>query len=201
MIKRGYLILIIGAVLVGSSFVIAFSILPDVQSSIESGKFLPSLESMFDSVSEKTQILPGDSYSFPYTSKTSQVGLMWGLKIMDYEQMDRISVSISNIFGDDLGKFESSDSVLIETFKIPKVDTYNFNVLNEGKRPISVIMMFTENPEHSEAMANQNLPFFKNLIPLAVSGFLLIIGIIVLFVGTILSILDWRKGKNQSRYI
>lgn len=201
MIKRGYLILIIGAVLVGSSFVIAFSILPDVQSSIESGKFLPSLESMFDSVSEKTQILPGDSYSFPYTSKTSQVGLMWGLKIMDYEQMDRISVSISNIFGDDLGKFQSSDSVLIETFKIPKVDTYNFNVLNEGKRPISVIMMFTENPEHSEAMANQNLPFFKNLIPLAVSGFLLIIGIIVLFVGTILSILDWRKGKNQSRYI
>ncbi|MBI3842348.1 MAG: hypothetical protein HY295_04290 [Thaumarchaeota archaeon] len=201
MIKRGYLILIIGAVLIGSSFVIAFSILPDVQSSIESGKFLPSLESMFDSVSEKTQILPGDSYSFPYTSKTSQVGLMWGLKIMDYEQMDRISVSISNIFGDDLGKFESSDSVLIETFKIPKVDTYNFNVLNEGKRPISVIMMFTENPEHSETMANQNLPFFKNLIPLAVSGFLLIIGIIVLFVGTILSILDWRKGKNQSRYI
>ena len=201
MIKRGYLILIIGAALVASSFVIAFSILPDVQSSIESGKFLPSLESMFDSVSEKTQILPGDSYSFPYTSKTSQVGLMWGLKIMDYEQEDRISVSIANIFGDDLGKFESSDSVLIETFKIPKVDTYNFNVLNEGKRPISVIMMFTENPEHSEAIANQNLPFFKNLIPLAVSGFLLIIGIIVLFVGTILSILDWRKGKNQSRYI
>lgn len=201
MIRRGYLILIIGAALIASSFAVAFSVLPEVQSSIESGKFIPSLESMFDSVSEKTQILPVDSYSFPYTTKTSQAGLMWGLKISDYQQGDRVSVSISNIFGDDLGKFKSSDSVLIETFKIPKVDTYNFNVLNEGKRPISVIIMFTENLEHSEAMAKQDSPFFKNLVPLAVSGFLLIIGIIVLFVGVLLSILDWRKGKNQSRYI
>ena len=78
MIRRGYLVLIIGAVLIASSFAVAFSILPDVQSSIESGKFIPSLESMFDSISEKTQILPGDSYSFPYTTKTSQAGLMWG---------------------------------------------------------------------------------------------------------------------------
>ena len=201
MIRRGYLILIIGAALIASSFAVAFSVLPEVQSSIESGKFIPSLESMFDSISEKTQILPGDSYSFPYTTKTSQTGLMWGLKITDYQQEDRVSVSISNIFGDDLGKFKSSDSVLIETFKIPKVDTYNFNVLNEGKRSISVIAMFAENPEQSGAMAKQDSPFFKNLIPLAVSGFLLIIGIIVLFVGALLSILDWRKGKNQSRYI
>ena len=73
---------------------------------------------------------------------------------------------------------------------------------NKGKEPITVVMLFTENPEKSKALTDPNSPFVKNILPLAEAGFLLIVGIIVIISGAALSVIDWRKGKNQSsRYI
>jgi hypothetical protein len=113
-----------------------------------------------------------------------------------------VGISISNIFGDKFGSFVEGDPIFIKSFDVLKVDTYNFNVENKGKEPITVVMLFTENPEKSKALTDPNSPFVKNIIPLAESGFLLIVGIIVLISGIILSVMDWRKGKNQSnRYI
>ncbi len=199
MIKRGPIILIIGAIMIIAAFSIVYSIIPPTSNMGEN--FFPKPENMFDSVTENQRIEPGTSFTFSHTTGTSQVPLMWGLHMIDYQQDDRVSITVSNIFGDKFGSFDEEDPIFIKSFVIPKVDTYSFDVENKGKNPITAAMMFTENPEKSKALTDPNSIFHKSIIPLAIAGLLVIIGIIVLIVGIILSVVDWKKGKNQSRYI
>src|SRR5437879_1266776 len=200
MIKRGHIVMIAGAVLMIAAFVIAYSVMPTTTSGV-GGNFFLGPENLFDSVTENQRIESGTTFTFSHTTGTSQVPLMWGLHILDYQQDDRVSITISNIFGDKFGSFDEGDPIFIKSFMIPKVDTYSFNVENKGKNPITVTMMFSENPEKSKALTDHNSPFNKSIVPLAIAGLLLIIGIIALFAGIILSVVDWKKGKNQSRYI
>jgi len=199
--KRGPLVLIAGAVMVVLAASIASSIMPKDEFG-KDGDIFPSPESLFDNVSDKVRIEPGNAYTFTHTANTAKIPLMWGIHIVDYKIDDSVGISISNIFGDKFGSFVEGDPIFIKSFDMPKVDTYNFNVENKGKEPITVIALFTENPEKSKALTDPNSPFVKNIIPLAQAGFLLIVGIIVMIVGVVLGIMDWRKGKNpSSRYV
>ncbi len=198
MIKRGPIIMIVGAGMIITTFAIAYSVMPSVQ---DGENMLLGPESLFDTVTEKQVIESGSSFTFSYTTSTSQVPLMWGVHILDYTSENNVSVNITNLFGDKLGSFDETESVFVETFDITKVDTFNFNVQNNGKNPITAVMMFSENPEKSEALTNPNSTFHKSIVPLAIAGFFLILGIIALITGIILSVVDWKKGKNQSRYI
>lgn len=200
--KRGPIIALAGAVMIVIAASIAYSIMPKLPSGTQGGDFVPSPESLFDNVSDKVTINAGNTYTFSHTANTAKVQLLWGVHIVDYNPDDSVAVSISNIFGDKFGSFASNDPIFIKSFEVPKADTYSFNVENKGKTPVTVVMLFTENPEKSKALTDPNSPFVKNIVPLAEAGFLLIIGIIVIISGAILSIMDWRKGKNQSsRYI
>jgi len=200
--KRGPIVAIAGAVMIVMAASIAYSVLPSMPSGSGGGDFFPSPESLFDSVSDKVTIDAGSTSTFSHTVSAAKIPLMWGVHIVDYTPDDSVAISISNIFGDKFGSFEENDPIFIKSFDVPKEDTYSFTVENKGKAPITVVMLFTENPEKSKALTDPNSPFVKNILPLAEAGFLLIIGIIVLIAGTILGIVDWRKGKNQSsRYI
>lgn len=198
--KRGPIILIAGTVMIILAASIAYSIIPREQGT--NGDFFPSPESLFDNVSDKVTIDAGNVYTFSHTVNTAKVPLMWGVHIVNYAPDDNVGISISNIFGDKFGSFVEGDPIFIKSFDVSKADTYNFNVENKGKESITVVMLFTENPEKSKALTDPNSPFVKNIIPLAEAGFLLIVGIIVVIAGIVLSVMDWRKGKNQSsRYI
>ncbi|MGB9124632.1 MAG: hypothetical protein WA833_07285 [Nitrosotalea sp.] len=198
--KRGPIILIAGTIMIVLAASIAYSIMPQEQGT--NGDFFPSPESLFDNVSDKVTIDAGNVYTFSHTVTTAGVPLMWGIHIVDYNPDDAVGISISNIFGDKFGSFDESDPIFIKSFDVSKADTYNFNIENKGKGSITVVMLFTENPEKSKALTDPNSPFVKNIIPLAEAGFLLIIGIVVVIAGIVLSVMDWRKGKNQSsRYI
>ncbi|SRR5579885_923934 len=199
--KRGFYVVIAGASMIIAAMGVAYSITANSSEGLSGNDFLPSPESMFDSVSEQVTIDAGNAYSFSHTTNTAQVPLMWGVHIIDYKGDDSVTISISNIFGDKFGSFTENDPIFIKSFTIPKIDTYNFNVENNGKSPVTLKMMFTENPEKSKALTDPNSPFVKNIIPLAAAGFLLMIGIITIIVGIILAVVDWKKGKNQSRYI
>src|SRR5271157_5282603 len=199
--KRGPIILITGTIMIILAASMAYSIMPQEQQGTN-GDFFPSPESLFDNVSDKVTIDAGNVYAFSHTVNTAGVPLMWGVHIVDYNPNDNVGISISNIFGDKFGSFVEGDPIFIKSFDVSKADTYNFNVENKGKEPITVVMLFTENPEKSKALTDPNSPFVKNIIPLAEAGFLLIVGIIVVIAGIVLSVMDWRKGKNQSsRYI
>ena len=76
-------------------------------------------------------------------------------------------------------------------------EVYNFNVQNTGTRTINVVMMFTKNPESSEKFSNPDSPLVKTLVPLAVSGIALIIGVLTTIVGIIILIIDYRKKTSR----
>jgi hypothetical protein len=198
--KRGPIVAIVGAVMVVSAMAIAYSVVQRVGPSMQGG-FFPSPESMFDVVSDKEIIDPGTTYTFSHTTASSGVPLMWALYITDYKAPDRVLVTVSDTFGDKLGSFDEADPIFIKSFTIPKVDTYNFDIENKGGDSITVKMMYSENPQKSKALTDPNSPFYQNIIPLATSGLILIIGILLIISGLVLCVMDWRRGKNQSRYI
>ncbi len=198
---RGPIIGIIGIIIIVISIVMVVTIFPANNPTMGGEILLPNLlEDMFDTVSDEVLIMPGESNSFSFTSMDSEVQLLWGLQVLEYKQGDKFSVAVSNSLGDELSKFDLSGPILFDSFEIPKTDIYSFEVRNLGPRPIAVMMMFSEDPDNSAAFSDPNSPLMTTLLPLAVSGILLIIGIIVVIFGFILFLMDWKKSKNESKY-
>ncbi len=162
--------------------------------------YIPSMfEGMFDQISDNIQIPPGESGYFSYSTKSSDVPLLWGVQIIDYHEGDKLSTSISNIYGDDYGVFSQDGPIIFEMLDVSKSDTLNFEIQNHGSRIITVVVMLSEDPDNSDALSNPGSPFMNKILPLAISGILLILGIIMLLTGIILSIIDWKNTQNNKR--
>lgn len=196
--KRGIVIGLIGIMLSIVSLSIMFSFFP--QSETFDGNFiLPDLlEDMFDDVSQETEILPGQTALFSFSGTKSQAPLLWGIQIIDFLENDIASIKISNFYGDSFGTFEQKEPVMFDMFVMPNSDVYTFEVLNQGTRPILVVMMFAEDPDNSESFSNPNSPLMTMLVPLALAGIILVVGIIVTIVGAIVAAIDWKKERDES---
>ncbi|WP_100182437.1 hypothetical protein [Candidatus Nitrosotenuis aquarius] len=195
--KRGIYISVGGVSLVVISFAVAMSLVsstgfPDSEFAISD-----MMEGMFDEVTDRTQIEPGETGTFSFDASSGVDSVFWGIQIMDFQSGDSVSISISNIYGDDLGTFQSDQPALFETMKIENPDIYSFHVKNTGPRPINTMMMFTKNPETSEKFSDPDSPLVKTLVPLAISGILLMIGIIVIIIGVIILVIDYRKKSSR----
>lgn len=196
--KRGPIISITGLGFVLMSLSIAFSIVPNNISEINN--FSDSLfEGMFDEISNEIQILPGDSAYFSYSTFSSDVSLMWGVRMVDYQPGDKLSINISNIYGDDYGDFIQNESIFFEMLEITQSDTINLEVKNIGAENINVIAMFSEDPENSDHFLNSDSSNMNTLLVLALSGFLLILGIIISVIGTIVILIDLKNNQNNKR--
>jgi hypothetical protein len=195
--KRGIYVIAGGAAMLVVSLAVAASIITET-GSLEGEFSLPDvLEGMFDEVTDRTQISPGQMASFSFDASTGTTMLLWGIQILDYQGGDAVEISISNIYGDNFGKFSSKQPALFETMVVEKGDIYSFNIENKGARPITVVMMFTKNPDESERFSDPNSPLSRTLVPLAVSGMLLIIGIIIIIAGVVILIIDYRKKQSE----
>lgn len=197
MYKKGLYITIGGISTIIISFAFAISLVTDIQS--ENSEFIMSdiFPKMFDEVSEKTTIEPGETKIFSFDPSNETNSIFWGIQIIDYKFNDALSILITNIYGDNLGQFKSDQQTLFETIKVDNAEVYNFNVQNTGTRTINVVMMFTKNPESSEKFSNPDSPLVKTLVPLAVSGIALIIGVLTTIVGIIILIIDYRKKTSR----
>jgi hypothetical protein len=198
--KRGIYVTLGGVGLVIISFAIAMSLISNTGFPDSEFALFEIMEGMFDEVSDRTQIEPGQTSAFSFDASSDVDSVFWGIQIMDYQSSDSVSISISNIYGEDFGTFASDQPALFETMKIAQPDIYNFNVKNTGERPINIMMMFTKNPETSEKFSDPNSPLAKTLVPLAMSGIFLLIGILVIIIGVVIIIIDYRKKQN-SRFI
>ena len=197
--KRGPIIAISGIVLVIISLSIATSAIPTNVTG--PGDFFVSslFEEMFDEISNEIQIMPGDSAHFSYTTYSSDVPILWGIQIIDYQAGDELSINISNIFGDDYGIFIQDEPILFEALQISQSDTLNLEITNLGARDVTIITMFSEDPENSEALTNPDSPVMSMVVPLMVSGILLILGIIIVIVGVIVLLSDLRTFQRNNK--
>ena len=196
--KRGPIVSVVGLSLVIISLSIASYIVPSNISEIN--RFSDSLfEGMFNQISDQIQILPGDSNYFSYSTFSSDVPLLWGVRIVDYESGDKLSINISNIFGDDFGEFIQDDPVFFDRLEITQSDTLNIEVKNIGTRNVNVIAMFSEEPENNDPFLNTDSSTMNMIFLLALSGFLLILGIIISLIGVIVFLVDVKNIQNNKR--
>ncbi|HEY4680178.1 MAG TPA: hypothetical protein VIH04_02805 [Nitrosarchaeum sp.] len=198
--KRGPIIGIFGLILIIVSLYIMISVFPS--NITDRGDFyIPSMfEGMFDQISDNIQIMPGESGYFSYSTKSSNVSLLWGVQVVDYQDGDKLSVSISNIYGDEYGVFSQDGPIIFEMLEITQSDTLNFEIQNRGSRIINVVVMLSEDPDNSDALSDPNSPFMNKIMPLAISGILVILGIITLLIGVILSFIDWKNKNNKRNF-
>ena len=195
----GTIIVFVGFGLIIVSLVIAISAVPsDIP---ESETFLISslFDGLFDDVSEPFQIMPGNVVYTSFSTFISDVPVLWGIQIVDYQNGDKLSISISNIFGDSYGEYVQSDSVYFETIFVEQSDTLNFEIENIGSTDVEFVIMFTEDPENSESFTNPNSPIAEMVVPLIVSGILLIVGIITMIIGIITILIDLKNNFENKR--
>src|SRR3989338_6257496 len=189
-----------GLILVTCSILIMVSVFPTFGITGRDDFYIPSMfEGMFNQISDDIQILPGESGYFSYSTKSSNIPLLWGVQIIDYQDGDKLSISISNVYGDDYGIFSQDGPIIFEMLDITKSDTLNFEIQNHGSRIINTVVMLSEDPDNSDALSNPNSPFMNKILPLAISGILLIIGIVTLLIGVILSLVDWKNIQNNKQ--
>ena len=197
----GTIIVFVGFGLIIVSLVIAISAVPsDIP---ESDTFLISslFDGLFDDVSEPFQIMPGNVIYTSYSTYLSDVSLLWGIQIIDYQNGDKLLINISNIFGDSYGKFVQSDSVIFERIFVEQSDTLNFEIENIGNQDLDFVIMFTEDPENSDIFLNSDSSTMQMVVPLMISGFMLILGIIIIIIGIIIIIVDLKNNfKNKRNY-
>ena len=199
--NRGSIIAFVGFGMIVVSLVIAISAVPsDIP---ESDTFLISslFDGLFDDVSEPFQIMPGNVIYTSYSTYLSNVSLLWGIQIIDYQNGDKLLINISNIFGDSYGKFVQSDSVVFERIFVEQSDTLNFEIENIGNQDLDFVIMFTEDPENSDIFLNSDSSAMQMVVPLMISGFMLILGIIIIIIGIIIIIVDLKNNfKNKRNY-
>ena len=197
--KRGLLIVIIGMTLIGISSLIAVSAVSSDITSPNDLTMAAMFEEMFDEVTEEIQIIPGESVYVPYDVYSYDTSLLWGIQIIDYQSGDKLSINISNIFGDDYGKFVISEPILFEALEITQSDALSFEITNTGSQTVNIVAMFSEDPANSNALSNPDSPVMNMIIPLLISGFLLVVGIIILIIGVIVILVDLKNNLDNKR--
>jgi hypothetical protein len=195
--NRGTMIAFVGFGMVLVSLVIAISATPSNIPESDTLLISSLFDGLFDDVSESFQTVPGNVIYVSYSTYISDVSLLWGIQIIDYQNGDKLLINISNIFGDSYGKFVQSDSVIFERIFVEHSDTLNFEIENIGSQDVDFVIMFTEDPENFDIFLNSDSSAMQMVVPLMVSGFMLILGIIIIIIGIIITIFDLKNKLNE----
>ena len=195
--NRGTMIAFVGFGMVLISLVIAISATPSNIPESDTLLISSLFDGLFDDVSESFQTVPGNVIYASYSTYISDVSLLWGIQIIDYQNGDKLLINISNIFGDSYGKFVQSDSVIFERIFVEHSDTLNFEIENIGSQDVDFVIMFTEDPENFDIFLNSDSSAMQMVVPLMVSGFMLILGIIIIIIGIIITIFDLKNKLNE----
>ena len=195
--NRGTMIAFVGFGMVLVSLVIAISATPSNIPESDTLLISSLFDGLFDDVSESFETVPGNVIYASYSTYISDVSLLWGIQIIDYQNGDKLLINISNIFGDSYGKFVQSDSVIFERIFVEHSDTLNFEIENIGSQDVDFVIMFTEDPENFDIFLNSDSSAMQMVVPLMVSGFMLILGIIIIIIGIIITIFDLKNKLNE----
>lgn len=195
--NRGIIISAAGLGLILVSILVAITFLPSNLAELDN--LSESLyEGLFDEISSETDIASGSSAYFTH-DVSSNTPLLWSIQIADYQLGDTISTSISNIFGDDYGTFIQDEPISFEVLEIKQSDTLTFEVTNTGSASVIVIAMFSADPENSDILTNPDSQLVGLVVPLAISGILLVLGVIISIIGAIVILVDLKNKQKDKR--
>ncbi|QLH02525.1 hypothetical protein C5F47_02565 [Nitrosopumilus cobalaminigenes] len=197
--KRGLVITIVGLVFIAVSLTIAVSAVPSNITGPNDLSMVTMFEGLFDEITNELQIMPGESAYVTYDTSSFGAPLLWGIQITNYVSGDTLSINISNIFGDNYGTFVMSEPILFEALELEQSDSLNFEIKNTGSRDVSIVVMFSEDPENSDALSNPDSPVMNMVMPLLISGFLLVLGIIISIIGVIVILVDLKNNLDNKR--
>lgn len=197
--KRGLIIATVGLVLVAISLAMAVSTVPSNITDPNDLSMASLFEGMFDQITSEIQIMPGELTYVTYDVSSYDTSLLWGVQIIDYNSGDALLIKISNIFGDDYGEFVMFEPILFKALEITTSDSLNFEIKNTGPNPVNVILMFSEYNENSDALSNPDSPVMNMIVPLLISGFLLVLGIIVAIISVIIILVDVKNNLDDKR--
>ena len=197
--KRGLVISVVGITLIVISLSLAASVIPTTLNGPDDLSMPSLFEGVFDEISDEVLIMPGDSIHVSYGVYSQNVPFLWGIQILDFQQGDKLSINISNIFGDDYGAFIQTEPILFELLTISQSDTLNFEIQNTGDRDVVIVTMFSEDPDNSDVFADSNSPLNNMIFPLVVSGMLLIFGILIFIIGVIILLIDLKNYQTTKR--
>ncbi|ABK78020.1 hypothetical protein CENSYa_1397 [Cenarchaeum symbiosum A] len=194
--KRGPVVMLAGAVVAAASLATVLYFIPDAGPIVNNQLPVDDLlEGIFTEVSGEVLLYPGEANTFSHTPSDPGVTVMWGLQVPEHRSGDVFTVSVI-AGGEELGSHRISGPVHFSVLA-PDTGAADFHVENTGGRPAAVVMMFVDDPENSEALNNPDSPLLTVLLPLAVAGTLLMIGIISAASGGIITLVDWNRSRSQ----
>ena len=184
MLKRGYIILIAGGVLLIVSIVISA-----VWAGSFAGQFLQE-----NTLISQAVVRPSESINATLqvndTSRPISVALQ-------FEPESATNVTLRETVTDSVGRVVNMNEFLKDfftTFKVNTVGKFTLTISNQGSSPVNVDGVFGYIPFVGENNQVNLSPFNGILIGII----LFIIGLIALIVGVVFVIIDRRKEKNQS---
>lgn len=194
--RRGLLIAGTGAAIFGISFLVANSIVESNLVGPEAPDMSSMFESMFNTVTDEIRVAPGDSVQVPYDIRASDKPTLWATHILDHRPGDSLLIVISDIFGDEHGRFVQKEEVKMDMVTAGQdAGALNFIITNTGDTTISVVAMFAEDPD--SGMFDPDSLVMSTMVPLAISATMLLVGLIVTVIGMAIFLIDLRRQQRR----
>lgn len=204
--RRGPIVGLIGAAVTTGSFLALLSVAADLDAITVNGEMMPMgglLDDLFTDVTDEVLVFAGETVDFRHAAHAAgdqDSPLLWAVEIVDYEEGDAFSVSVSDGLGSHVyGPRPGADSVMIDTIAAPDADTFVFSVRNDGDRPFRAVMMFVDDPAAVDIFGDPDSKLLAALVPLAASGLAMLAGMTAMAAGAVVTLVDWRKTRGRDR--
>lgn len=198
--KRGLFVAGVGAAIFGISILVADSLVLSDFAGPAGFSADAVFEGMFDEIKSGITITPGTTEHISYDVKSEGAPLMWAIHIVGYTQDDRLSITSANMYGDIYGQFVQAEEMKFEIVESAQAGPLDVAITNSGNEYVEVSVMFAEDPEKSEMFTDPDSILNKLIIPLAVTGILVVTGLIVVVTGMIIFLVDMKRRQSTNRF-
>lgn len=156
------------------------------------------LDDMFDEITPEMSVMPGGSERVSYVIESDDTVLLWAVHINDYEEGDSAELVIYDAIGQEREREFLAGEIQFQVIDWAEAGTLDFEIENTGREPISVVVMFSDNPDDSEMFADPNSPLNRVFVPLLVSSVFMLLGLIVSIIGVAIFLVDMKRHQQRT---
>jgi len=157
-------------------------------------------DGMFDMVTDEITIIPGATERVSFAVESDGVPVIWAVHMTDYEPGDSLSIAAYGPSGNAYGRSTQIDEVTFEAVEQAREGPVDIEITNTGPEPVTITVMFSEDPENSEMFMDPDSPLNKLIFPLVIAGAALIAGLVVVIAGIVIFLMDMRRQQRVNRF-